>query len=274
MISNLRKSCTSTASAALLAGAISLVSSTADASVVRIAEENFQADAGLITFSEFALNTANPTYNPADYGGGAGAPVVTTGGFFTGQSLSAQPGIDCPGASPTGCVVGTPTGSLSLDASAPDAFITQDGSFPTSPTLSGSPQFNGPIALLFSIDQLAVGFEGGFFDAVGSVGITAFGRDGSLLGTVANEETGIEFLGLISATGEAQIAGVFLDLVGLEPAGYNIDNVRFGGAGEIVVPPSVPEPGVPSEVPLPAAGFLMLGGLAGMVGLRRRRRES
>ena len=206
----------------------------------------------------------NPTYTPADYGGGAGSPTVYTGGYFTGQSLSATPGVDCPGAAATGCVVGTPTGPLSLDASAPNAFITTDGSFPTSPTLSGTPRFNGPIALLFSEDQLGVGFEGGFFNAVASTGITAFARDGSLLGTVANLTTGIEFLGLVSDT--ANIAGVFLELVGAEPAGYNIDNVRFGKAGQVVVPPTGPSP-----IPLPAGLPLLLGALAGLGMVARRR---
>jgi len=248
-------------------GLLATSASIANAAVVRVTEANFDAGAGIITFSEFAIGTVNPTYTAADYGGGAGSPTVTTGGYFTGQSLSATPGIDCPGAAASACVVGTPTGSLSLDAGSPDVFITTDGAFPTSPTLSGSPRFNGPIALLFDVDQLAVGFEGGYFNAIGSTGITAFSRDGTILGTVANETIGIEFLGLISATGVAEIAGVFLDLVGAEPAGFNIDNLRFGVAGNIIVPPGV------SPVPLPAGLPLLLGGL-GLIGFFGRRKKS
>ena len=253
-----------------LLGAAALMGSAiaANAAVVRVTEANFNAGAGLITFSEFGLGTVNPTYAPADYGGGAGAPIVTTGGYFEGQSLSANAAVARPGAAATGCVVGTPNGPLTLDANAPNVFITQDGAFPTSPTLSGTPRFNGPIALLFDTDQLAVGFEGGFFDAAESTAITAFARDGSLLGRVSNQGTGIEFLGLVSATGMAEIAGVFLELVGAEPSGYNIDNVRFGVAGDIILPPDVNNP---STVPLPAGLPLLAGGLGFLAfGVRRR----
>ncbi|KFI33906.1 hypothetical protein CG51_03270 [Haematobacter missouriensis] len=237
-----------------------------NAAVIRVTEDNFTAAAGKLTFSEFAVGTENPVYAPADYGGGAGSPTVYTGGYFTGQSISPNPGTDCPGASPTGCVIGSPTGPLSLDASAPPAFITTDGAFPTSPTLSGTPRFNGPVALLFSEDQTGVGFEAGYFDAVGSTGITAFARDGSILGTVVNTTIGIEFLGLVTDDLKPAIAGVFLDLVGNEPAGYNIDNVRFGVGDEIIPPPISP-------VPLPAALPLSLAGL-GAIALFRRRKDA
>jgi hypothetical protein len=246
---------------------LSLSALSASAGVVRVAEAAFQPSAGLITFSEFAVNTVNPTYNPGDYGGGGGAPVVTTGGWFAGQSLSATPGVDCPGASPSACIVGAPTGPLSLDALAPNTFITTDGSNPTSPVLSGTPRFNGGIALLFSVDQVGVGFVGGFFDAVGSTGITAFARDGTVLGTVINTITGIEFLGLVTDDAMPQIAGVFLDLVGSEPAGFAVDNIRFGLARDIIIDPD------PSPIPVPAALPLLAGAL-GLMGLFGRRRKA
>ena len=233
----------------------------ASASVIRIDEGAFQPSAGVITFSEFAFGTVNPTYAPADYGGDPSAPTVSFGGFFTGQSLSATPAVDCPGAAASGCVVGTPTASLSLDAGSPNTFITSDGANPTSPVLSGSPRFSGPIAVLFSEDQFGVGFDAGFFDAAGSTGITAFARDGSLLGTVANNGLGIEFLGLVSEAGH--IAGVFLDLVGAEPAGFAIDNLRFGERGDVVVGPA--------PIPLPAAGWLLIAGIGGMAAMKRRK---
>lgn len=243
----------------VLAAVLAVSASASSAAVIRVDEGAFLASAGLITFSEFALGTINPMYVPSDYGGDASAPDVHTGGYFVGQSLSANPGVDCPGASASGCISGSPTGPLAIDAGSPNTFIVGDGSNPTSPVLSGSPLFNGPIALTFSIDQYGVGFDGGYFNGIASTGITAFARDGSLLGTVTNTGLGIEFLGLVSS--EANIAGVFLDLVGAEPAGFAIDNVRFGVRGQVVDP---------SPVPLPAGLPLLVGALA-LLGLARRR---
>lgn len=242
------------------AAALMIVSTSAGAvSVVRVEKSNFVAGAGKITFSEKPYGSVNPSYAPGDYGGDAGSPDVNFGGFFKGQSLSANPGADCPGAAASACVVGTPQAALSLDPDSPNTFITGDGANPTSPVLSGSPTFNGPIAVLFSKDQVGVGFDGGYFNAVGSTGITAFDRQGNLLGTIANTGLGIEFLGLVTSDGSAKIAGVFLDLVGAEPAGFAIDNLFFGKQGEVVIP----------GVPEPATWAMMIVGF-GLVGLRRR----
>ena len=256
----MKQSCVSSA-VYVIASFLSIMT-TVHASVVRVNESDFQAGAGLITFSEYAVSTVNPTYNPGDYGGGAGAPVVTFDGFFNGQSLSLDATTDCPGAAATACVVGAPSGPLSLDASAPDTFITTDLDNPTSPVLSGTPIFNGPIAVLFSDDQAGVGFDAGYFNATVSTGITAFARNGSLIGTVTNTGTGIEFLGLVTSDGTAQIAGVFLDLVGQEPFGFAIDNLRFALQGQIIVP----------DVPLPAAVWLFGSGLLGLIGTARRKK--
>lgn len=214
---------------------------TAQAAVIRIDASAFTPQAGLITFSELPVGTTNPVYLPTDYGGNPGAPEVRFGGYFSGQSLGNANA--CPaGATVTGCVVGNPNSQLSLDAGAPQTAIVQDSSNPTSPVLSGSPRFNGPIAILFDVDLAAVGLEGGYFDAIGGVAITAYARDGSLLGSVANESGGIEFLGLATTDGSAQIAGLLFSLVGSEPSGFGIDNLRFGIGGQVVLPPTdVPE---------------------------------
>ncbi|MFD2168059.1 PEP-CTERM sorting domain-containing protein [Thalassotalea euphylliae] len=209
--------------------------SLSQAGIIKVDDSDFNSGAGVITFSEFALGTTNPAYTAADYGGDAGDPDVNFGGWFNGQSLSANPLIDCPGAAASACIVGNPTNSLGIDTNSPNTFIVGDGSNPTSPVLSGTPTFNGGIAVLFSTDQFGVGFDGGFFNAVGSTAITAFARDGSLIGSVANTVTGIEFLGLVTDDNTARIAGVFLDLVGAEPAGFAIDNIRFGGVNDINV---------------------------------------
>jgi hypothetical protein len=236
----------------------------AQAAVVRIDETAFNPQAGLITFSEMSTGTQNPVYQPVNYGGGAGAPVVSFGGYFTGQTMGTVG--TCPaGAALSGCVIGTPTGTLSLNAASPHTAITSDGSNPTSPVLSGQPTFNGPIAVLFDVDLSGVGLTGGYFNAIGGTAITAFARDGSVLGSVSNQQLGIEFLGLATQDGSAKIAGLLFSLVGSEPAGFAIDNLRFGTAAQVTVPDgNVPEPGSVALVGL---------ALAAMTGLRLKRRN-
>ena len=235
------------------------------AAILRIDETSFVSGSGLITFSEFALGTVNPAYVPGDYGGVAADPTVNFGGFFTGQSLGNA--ATCPvGAALTGCIVGSPSGPLSLDGASPSTSIVADGANPTSPVLSGNPIFNGPVSILFGVDLAGVGLDGGFFDAVGGTAITAFGRDGSLLGSVLNLGLGIEFLGLVTSDGTAQIAGLQFSLVGAEPAGFAIDNVRFGRAGQVVTPDV---PGVPG-IPEPSTISLLGLGLLGLAYYKRR----
>jgi hypothetical protein len=226
------------------------ISSSAKAAVIQVDEGAFVAGAGQITFSEKPLGTQNPVYAPGDYGGGAGSPTVTFGGFFTGQSLG---GNVCGGAA-TGCVIGTPTGPLSLDANSPVTFIANDAASPNSPVLSGSPLFNGPIAILFSTPQTGVGLVGGFFDNLNSTAITAFGVNGNILGSVSNGQTGEEFLGLVTSDHSATIDGLLFSLVGAEAAGFAVDDIRFG-VGEQVVSPGVPEP---------STWAMMLIGFAGL----------
>jgi hypothetical protein len=232
------------------------------AGIKRIDQSAFMPDAGKITFSEFPFNTVNPTYAPSNYGGGANAPTVTFGGIFQGQTVGVAPFP--PGAAPSGVVNGTPTASLTLAPTSPSTFITSDGANPTSPVLSGSPRFNGAISILFDKDIAGVGLDGGFFNAIGGTAIKAFARNGSFIGSVLNQKTGIEFLGLVTDDGLDGIAGLQFSLVGGEPAGFAIDNLRFGRAGQVIVPGGTP-------VPEP---FTILGTIAaGSIGVVLRRKQ-
>ncbi|MDZ8053186.1 MAG: PEP-CTERM sorting domain-containing protein [Aulosira sp. ZfuVER01] len=232
------------------------------AGIKRIDQSAFTPDAGLITFSEFGVGTVNPTYTPSQYGGGADAPTVQFGGAFQGQTVGLAP--IPPGAAATGVVNGTPTATLALNPNSPNTFITGDGANPTSPVLSGSPIFNGPVSILFDKDIAGVGLDGGFFNAIGGTAISAFARNGSLLGSVLNAKTGIEFLGLVTEDGQNRIAGLQFSLVGAEPFGFAIDNLRFGRAGQVVPPNDVPEP-------LTILGTLTAAGFG--VTLRRKQKQ-
>jgi len=207
--------------AALTAGALA-----SQAAIVPIDSTSFVANAGLITFSEFAIGTTNPTYTASQYGGTGTAPGVSFGSYFMGQTLGTV--TTCPaGVAIGGCVLGAPDPGLSLDLAAGGAFIAADTAHTGSPVLSGSPFLNGSIAMLFSTNQAGVSFDGGFFNAIGTTSVTAYDRDGNVLGVVTNPGTGIQFLGIGTSDRTAQIAGLLISLVAPEAAGFSIDNIRF-----------------------------------------------
>lgn len=199
----------------------------ADADLVRLSLDSFRVAASKITFD--TLGTENPSYtlNVANIGN----VTVETGGWFKGQnggSLENSAGVTTlVDHTP---VVGKP---LALDPLASLTYITTDGSSPTSPILSGSPRFNGPISVLFSKSVAGVALTGGFFDASKSTYIEAFDRYGHSLGEVTNTTTGIEFFGLATANGENLIAGISFYINDDEPAGFGIDNLTFGSAETI-----------------------------------------
>ncbi len=237
-------------------GVFGFFSIPAQGAVLQSGATNFRNDTGSITFSEFPQNTPNPLYTPQKYGGLSTGPTVSFGGFFQGQSLgNAQ---TCPaGVALTACVQGDPTGNLTLDANSPQVSITKDlstlfsGDFRLA-VLSGAPQFNGAISILFSQNVAAAGLTGGYFDAVGSTALTAFGRDGSRLGSVSNTARGMNFLGVVSGDGSNAIAGLQISLIAPEPAGFANNNLRFVQINQIDSPSPTPTP-LPTATNFPSS---------------------
>jgi hypothetical protein len=124
-------------------------------------------------------------------------------------------------------------------------FLTQDGSNPTSPVLSGSPLFFGTVGGSFvvpgstspaTVDTFTL--DVGYIDAPGSVAISAYGLNGGLLTRKTADSMGINTI-TISAAG---IASFQVDAVGNEPAGFAIDNLRYRLA-PIRFNGSIPVPG-------------------------------
>lgn len=130
---------------------------------------------------------------------------------------------------PVGTVITTQYQNLGATFSC-SCFITDDAANPTSPVLSGSPLFTGPITVTFvnpndgTTPAVAtnVSFDAGYFDTVGSTQITYTDLSGATIGTVQNSQLGIEHF-----TAPNGIHGITLSIVGSEPAGFALDNLAF-----------------------------------------------
>lgn len=260
--------------AVLLATAVAAVAAgKATAGIISIEAPSFRTHTGLIEFSEpgFGTGQTNPAFQPSDYGGDGGSPAVSFGGFFRGQHLSQATTANCDRAAAGTCVAGVPdTGEdgLALDPDAPDVKIFRDHAR-DSLVLSGKPGIygSGPIAAVFSNDQVGIGLDVGAFDASGTLAVTAFARDGSTLGTILNTTTGIEFLGFADEAGDATIAGISLHLVDKDIFGYTLDNLRFGNLHQASAARQIPSP---STISLVALAFAGLGAAAHQRSRRRR----
>ena len=249
---------------AVIAICISIaVAQPAGAVLVDLGPGSFSPLAPVITFSEYAGGTQNPVYNFTGLAG-IGDITVSFGGNFVGQTAG--------GSYPVTLTDHSPSGPLALDPNAPKTFITGDGSNPTSPILSGSPLYSGPISVLFSKPVAGVALTGGWFNVIGSTSIEAYDANGTILGSIVNtkggewdyEGTGLEFYGLADSTGTNIISGISFFITGNEPAGFGIDNLTFGYSDVIV------DPDVNHSVPEPASMLLFGAGLAG-VGIFRRK---
>lgn len=143
---------------------------------------------------------------------------------------------------PNGTTVTDQYRSVGVDFSARPVFIASDGSNPTSPVLSGTPQFVGAIEFsvvdpITGLASSSFGFtlDVGYIDNRNSVQISSFGLDGQLVHSVRANALAINTI-------DVQVLGVHrvvVEAVATEAAGFAIDNlvIRRGGAG--VVPRSM-----------------------------------
>ncbi len=115
-------------------------------------------------------------------------------------------------------------------------FITTDSSNPTSPVLSGSPRFNGTITGTFvnpttgrlaTVNEFAL--DAGYFDNLGSTELSWYDSKGKLIGTALDSIIGIQHFDIASTI---PIASWKINEIGIEQAGYAIDNVSFDISGE------------------------------------------
>ena len=109
-------------------------------------------------------------------------------------------------------------------------FITGDGSNPTSPVLSGTPQFNGAIEGKFvdpiTHDPTVVNhfeLDAGYFNNLSSTRLRWFNSKGDLIREVLDSEYGIQHFSI----DDENIASFRIEIISQEDAGYAIDNVFF-----------------------------------------------
>jgi RHS repeat-associated protein len=136
-------------------------------------------------------------------------------------------------------------------------FITDDGANPTSPVLSGTPQFYGSITGTFvepdgtarTVDNFSL--DVGYIDTPGSTEVVAFDSDGNVLDAEPIEDTGIVNVS-VSTPGIASFEVESVDPSNPDPNGWAIDNVAFEGYTFFVGSPDSGEQGGasnPSENP-------------------------
>ena len=220
---------------------------TVRAQVVDLSPAGFMP-AATIDLSTVPLGTNDPVFDLS--AGGYGTVAISFGSYFTGQSLT-----NISAGLPITLATSTPSAPLTV-ASDPTnvAFTTTDDALPDPTTLviSGTPDFNGPIAIELSTPVQDFGLTAGYLNVPDAVAITAYNSAGASLGTVQSSAIGFQTFALSDPLG-AQIAGLSIYPVSAVPGGFEIHDLSFG--------PAVPEP--------PALPVL-LAALAGLFAVRRR----
>jgi RHS repeat-associated protein len=132
-------------------------------------------------------------------------------------------------------------------------FITDDGSNPTSPVLSGTPQFFGTITGAFvqpdgtprTVGNFSL--DVGYIDTPGSTEVIAYGSSGNVIDTVPINDTGIVNVS-VSVPGIASFSVQSVDSGNPDPNGFAVDNVAFLGYSFMTGPPTAAEQGgAPNE---------------------------
>ena len=241
--------CMKTSFLAILASSCLAVTPAGAALVNSASAPALAVPAQLFTVSENGEVNPSFTLNGVP---GYGSLTISYGAFFNGQSASDP-------LSPPITVSGTPSGALALSSSAnvvkTTVEVDNNEPVPNTEVLGGLPSlatngFGGPIAILFSVPASGVTLTAGYFDTVGATSITAYGSDGTSLGSIANLSLGYEIFNL-SDSGGPPISGLLLTTS--DPGGFGIDGV-----------------GISTQIATPAPGLLaVLPGFALIVMLRR-----
>lgn len=224
--------------AALLAGG------PARAALIDVGPGGF-VSAGTFDLTSVPLYTTNPVISLT--AAGYGSITASFGSYFVGQTLTTN-GL------PFTLATTTPSGPLALADDPVDvAELLQDGANPdpTAPVVAGYPDFNGPVAMLLSQSVSEIGLTVGYLNDVGLAEIQVYDAAGNVIGSVVSSQTGFQTFDLQDTAG-ADIAGLIVYPLLLEPGGFEVSDVNIGA------------------VPEPATWAMVLPALAALRRLRRR----
>lgn len=196
--------------------------------VNRISDAAFDArwPGGVITFTEYSIGEANPTFTPLQYGAvGLFQPYVSCASYFIPQAFLAP-----------GQMIGLPSFPLTLDVDGPGTFIANDTARPPGETrcLSGTPFLNGSTSYFFTElnfttpkPVVGVSVNVGFLNDIGTVRVRAYDSNAVLLGTWFNlTMNGFENFNLNRDSNDPVIAAITVENLG-DVAGITSSRIRF-----------------------------------------------